>query len=339
MLNMNENFFKKNHKKTAKLMCILMLLSLGLCLVYSEVINEVHSEQITSIEDTKEEQFTQVYNYLQILEEKSYNDIKIVSSDIEKDINYNVDLAQLKKDMDTNVHNQDLHNILENNIKGKYLNDINNYRNGIFIVTSDYILEDPSYDRSSNTTRSWRNDIKNSYNSNLKKDAYNKLMNHHTDSLIVIEPVDLMDDSSSHTKVDYMNEQVLKDIFMKEGINGLRNYQFLIPAYITENGDVFGQEDIVQGQRTNNHKIIVIQEFNLYDQIMKEYPAMNNDDDLEELQLRYNNTMNWLYILGCLFIICVIVLLIMVSSIYNKFIEDHELLSKEEDNSEEYTVE
>ena len=332
---MNENFFKKNHKKTAKLMCILMLLSLGLCLVYSEIIKEVRSEQIASIEDIKEEQFTQIYNYLQILEEKSYDDVKIVSSDIEKDINDNIDLVQLKKDMDTNVRNQDLHNILEKNIKGKYLNNINNYRNGIFIVTPDYILEDPSYDRSSTTTRSWRNDIKNSYNSNLKKDAYNKLMNHHTDSLIVIEPVDLMDNSSSHTKVDYMDEQILKDIFMKEGINGLRNYQFLIPAYITENGDVFGQEDIVQGQRTNNHKIIVIQEFNLYDQIMKEYPTMNNNDDLEELQLRYNNTMNWLYILGCLFIICAIVLLIIVSSIYNKFIEDHELLSKEEDYSEE----
>ena len=318
-------------KITAKIICVLMILTMGLCIIYSMTIQGVKREQDMAVEQLKEEQFAQIENYLKILGEDARGEVKEVSNNIEKDINTKVDLDKLKSDMDNNVMSKELHEILIENIEGKCLHGINNYRNGIIVATEDCILEDGSYDRSSTEPRSWDHDIKNSYNPDLK-DAYYKIINHHTDDLIVIEPVNLMDDDSNHTKVSKMDMNILKDIFMNEGIEGLRNYQFFAPSYITENGDVFGQEDIIQGQRNDTHKIIVIQEFNLYDQIQKEYPEMINfNDDIKYLQSRHTDTMNWLYVLGCLYIISTVIMLIYTSSVYNQFIEVNGLLSHDEE--------
>lgn len=325
--NKDDDHRKKYRCKiVAKGICFSMIISMGLCLVYSMAIKDVKESQKAAIKSLKEEQFDYIYSYLMILEEQSSIKIKSISSEIEEDINNEIDLVQLKQDMDNGISNQQLSSILKKNISGKYLNNINNYRNGIIIANNNGVVEDYSYDRSITENRTWENEISVSYNPKLEEDAIVKLLNHHSDYLIAIEhtPIDNIDED--HMMITEMSYDSLKQVFMKEGICGLRNYQFLTPAYITENGDVFGQQDIVDGKRNDTHKIIVIQEFNLYDQINRKFPEIINNDDINKLEIRYANTLNWLYSLGCLYVISIIIILIYMASIYNSFIEINGLM-------------
>lgn len=44
-----------------------------------------------------------------------------------------------------------------------------------------------------------------------------------------------------------MTYEQLKSVYVKEGITGLRNYQFLVPIYITDTGDIFGMMILLEG--------------------------------------------------------------------------------------------
>ena len=311
-------------KITAKGICFIMLATMGLSLIYSNTIQYVKQTQETAIESVKEEQFETIYTYLTELRDYSSTNVSVVAKNIEEDIRSDVDMDQLKFDMDNNTMNEELYNILKSNISDQYLNGINNYRNGIFVADSNGIRQDWCYTRSSNSSRDWGNEINRSYNKELEKDAIDKILNHSKD-LIATEQINTAH-LNNHRLITEMNKDMLKEIYMQEGLNGFRNYQFLIPAYITEQGDVFGQQDIVGGIKNKTHKIIIIQEFNLYDQIIHNRPDLANTNGIDKLSLLYTTTLNWLYILGCLYVICIILSLIYISSIYNSYIENSGLL-------------
>ena len=58
----------------------------------------------------------------------------------------------------------------------------------------------------------------------------------------------------------------LKMIYDENGLGGFKDFTFFGKAYITETGDVFGTPDISpEAKKTNNHKLIVIQKFNMFD--------------------------------------------------------------------------
>lgn len=332
-----KKYFKRDHKdenhKTkskckiaAKGICFAMIISMGLSLVYAMAIQDVRDSQEDAIVSLKEQQFEYIYSYLIVLKDQSLSNVKSISSDIESDINNQMDLDQLKADMDNGCQNEQLNSILKENIDEKYLNGINNYRNGIIVANNTGIIEDYSYDRSKHDDRTWESEISTSYNQKLEEDAIGKLLNHHSDYLIAIERTPVEGYNENHMMIDEMSYDSLKKVFMEEGIEGLKLYQFLVPAYITENGDVFGQQDIVEGKRNDTHKIIVIQEFSLYDQINKKFPQIIDNDDIDTLEVKHSNTLNWLYSLGCLYVISIVIVLIYMTSIYNSFIEINGLM-------------
>ena len=94
----------------------------------------------------------------------------------------------------------------------------------------------------------------------------------------------------------------------------------MVPVYITDTGDIFGQSDIVQGIHQDTHKFIIIQTFNLYDQIMSTKSDFGDDDYLGRLNSRYDRILNSLYILGI--VVCALIALIIIYflSIYNALI-------------------
>ena len=64
----------------------------------------------------------------------------------------------------------------------------------------------------------------------------------------------------------------MHQLYDSYGIEAFKNIQFLAPAYITTTGDIFGMEDIdINGMSSNNHKIVVVQTFNLYQQLTTRY--------------------------------------------------------------------
>ena len=122
-------------------------------------------------------------------------------------------------------------------------------------------------------------------------------------------------------KIKEATYNTLEEVYVNEGIDGLRNYQFLVPVYITDTGDIFGQADTVQGIKVDNHKFIVIQTFNLYDQLISYKPDFGDDDYLHRLNIRCDNILNSLYILGIVVCILIVFIILYFLSIYNALIE------------------
>ena len=108
-------------------------------------------------------------------------------------------------------------------------------------------------------------------------------------------------------------------------IIGLRNYQFLTPAYITETGDIFGQPEISHGVKNETHTFIFVQEFNLYDQIKENHPEMMDTSSVDEVILRDANTLTIMHIIGIGYAVILVALLFLFSAKYNNYIEKHEL--------------
>lgn len=328
---------KKNRKQLGTYLTFFMLIMLMIgAVVYAYAINNMKHIEDKNLESYQEESFARIYASLELLLKQSYDSAESSAKKIEMELSQE-DLSQIKSDMDNNRMNPDLYDIIYNNIEGRHLNDVDNYRNGLFAMTQDSILEDFNYDRISNMDKKVRNldmDIKASYNKELEKDAINKILNH-SNKLIATEKSNRIKGDISHEKLTEVSYNSLKRVYMREGIEGLKNYQFKAPAYITETGDIFGQKDIVQGIKTYNHKIIIVQEFNLYDQLMALDNSYNSifesSKNIDDMQEHYHTNMTAIYLLGIIYAAGVVVIMVYFFAIYNYHIDK---INDESDNTD-----
>ena len=308
--------------------------------VYKTVIDKIIDNKQDTIESFKEEQFDVIWTSLETLHMQAENEVTEVSKNIEKDILSlsSEELKKLQEDMTNNTINKNLHEILNSNMEDRNLNGINNHMNGIVVMTIDGYIEDFNYYRSvivsESNVKYWDIAISNSYNRELERDAIDKLLNRHS-GVIALESFNLTK-NENHIKINELTYESLLEVFMKEGINGLRNYQIFVPYYITDFGDIFGEPDIIHGIKVDNNKLIVVQEFNLYDQIINNHGDLFNDQQTKELTNRYNELLRLLYILGITFIVSVLGLIIYLCSIYNDILnveEEEELLLNDNNES------
>ena len=160
--------------------------------------------------------------------------------------------------------------ILKTNIDGVYLYGVKNDNNDPFVANIDGILMDMSINCSSDgIARKWENEVNLHANPNLATDAIRKVLLK-TSGYPVWEYQ--KSKNPNHEMITTGSVEKLKEIFMNEGFEGLKTYEFLAPAYITEKGDIFGTDDINnRGFRERNHKLSVVQGFNLYDQIKEKH--------------------------------------------------------------------
>ena len=314
-----------NRFKSIRFMLALMIVSVlifSTCIMeYTKIVTEIKDTKYNTIKQIKSEQYEKIYMYMNILIDDASIEAKTISEKIESDIKTQCDLDILKEDLDNNIINDKLYNIFRSNINGKYLNEINNSKNGVIIMTHNGIIEDLNYHRVSDKVRSWDDIIETSYNPDMSEDAKNKI-NNHSNEIIALETKNMIQDK--HKKITNITYDSLKDIYINEGFEGLKNYQILVPVYITNTGDIFGQSDIKFGvdQKNKVHKFIIIQEFNLYDQLLHEYPEMvnHNDESLTQTNIVYNNLLDDLYILGLFFILAIITMVFCFAMMYNNFI-------------------
>lgn len=328
----------------AKGMCLVMILSMSIILIYNYALDNIKASQENAITSLQEEIFERIYTYTLELQKQSYSQAKSVSKTVENHMRNGTDLIQLKKDMDNGNFNQELHDIFKVSISGLSLNGIDNGRNGMFITSTEGILEDSYYKRTINKDkRDWESEISNSFNSKLQKYAIDKLLDH-SNSLIITEPMNLLDRSddnyNNHKLIEDCSYNTLKNMYFDEGINGFRNYQIIVPAYITDNGDIFGQEDISYGGIQNKtHKIIVIQEFNLYDQITKNYPDLKDTSNIEYLSKEHQQNLTLFYMIGLFWVGATLIIIIYFSNQYNMYIEKNKLDDSDYDDHMTYKEE
>lgn len=330
---------KKSRSKFFLIMIFVILVFSSSVIFYKGIISLVENNLTLTSEAFKEQQFKTVWASLHNIMEQAEDGVTEVSLKIEEDIlNLPEDkLSQLHDDMNNNIHNTDLHNILMNRIKNHNLNDIHNHRNGIVVMTTKGYIEDSNYRRASQHStnenadlfRDWESNISVSFNKELEENAIDKLLNR-TSGIVALESYDLVN-NEDHIKIKEMTYDSLLEVFLKEGMEGLRNYQIFVPYYITDIGDIFGTPDILHGTMVDNHKIIVVQEFNLHDQLSNQEELFTNDQ-VDKLKARYIELLNYLYYFGMGLASAVFGLILFFCVIYNDMME---LYDDEENQQEE----
>lgn len=315
----NDNVRQHEKKIMAKVVAIVLLIIASALMLFVYLITTIRNSNQDAIYDQKSSEFDKIYSEMMMLRSQSYDNCKNVTQDIEEDLR-KLDLVELKNNMDNGIITDEVYDIMESNIRDVSLNGIDNYKNGITVMTQSGVLVDFNYERANGKqVRHWEDEIDNAWNKELEEDAINKILIHSTKRIIAMEKKYMGED---HIKIPEMTRDNLKKVYMAEGIEGLRNYQFKVACYITEAGDIFGQEDIVQGVKQDTHKFIIVQEFNLYDQLQQSDPEIfeKDSDRLVSIEKRYSVIMNITYILGLFFVASVVILLFYFSHMYNYYI-------------------
>lgn len=319
----NDNVRQHERKVMAKVITIVMLIIASALMLFVYLVTVIRNSNQDAIYDQKSSEFDKIYSEMMVLRSQSYDNCKNVTQDIEEDLR-NLDLVKLKEDMDNGIIADEVYDIIETHIRDVSLNGIDNYKNGITVMTQSGVLVDFNYERANGKrVRHWEDEIDNAWNKELEKDAIDKILIHSNKRLIAMEKKYMNED---HIKIPEMTKTNLKKVYMAEGIEGLRNYQFKVACYITEAGDIFGQEDIVRGIKQDTHKFIIVQEFNLYDQLQQSDPELFEKDPerLVGIEKRYSLIMNITYILGLFFIASVVILLFYFSHMYNYYIWEYD---------------
>lgn len=302
------------------MMAIIASISACIVIMYSNLIKEVKSVQEATIIEYKNEQFEGLWGVIN--EKISYsakNNIMNASEDIEESIR-EMDLGTLKQELDNGVYSDELMSIFEENLQHLTLNGISNGRNNAMIISNDYIILNYSYYAYPNNaadTHSFSDIITSGYNTELGQNAVDHI--YKQDNAVICIELEASD-NPDHIMITDSTKESFRQVYLNEGLEGFKNYQFLVPVYITETGDIFGQSDIVHGERQDKtHKFIIIQEFNLYDQIAI-YPEYFDTNVVGEIRVQQDKIINNMYLLGLIFVILTITILFNFISIYNNFI-------------------
>lgn len=311
----------------ARALIILILFMIVLCAgsfyFFSLQVDHLKRENMEII---KSKEYEQVYTYIEALYKDADKSVTKVAQNIIDDL-YKEDLDSMKADLDKDGYSEKMYNILINNTETVCLNNLDNRRNGIIIATQKGILEDYYIlrgDRDETDVKFYTFDqyYKNAYNKNLTETAVESIRTHSTNGLLVMESFRLSGTPKNHDLIPVANYDTLRKVYLEEGLDGFKNYQFQSVEYITDTGDIFGQKDIVSGHPQDNYKIIIIQEFNVYDQLMAYYPDVisnhiNSESSLAKSYDWFNVT---IILIAVIFIICVIAAILLIMSIYNAYI-------------------
>lgn len=329
---------------SAKIITVVIVFFCSSILLYTDIITKVQENKNATVTEFKENQFKSIWMYLELLQKQADDEAVSVSKNIEKDL-LNLsdkDLSQIESDMSNNIHNDTLHNIIMNYSESHNLNNINNSRNGIIIMSTKGFMEDFNYRRASQSNciegkfRTWQNSIDSSFNKELEKNAIDKLLNR-TSGIIALESYDLAN-NPDHIKIKELTYKNLLKVYLSEGLEGLRNYQILVPYYITDIGDIFGVPDISQGIIVDNNKIIVVQEFNLYDQIVANSTDIFDNSQIENYVRNSENLIKLLYICGIGLVMAVCGTIFYFFSVYNNIVLSDEIKQLEIDNENEHQI-
>ena len=122
-------------------------------------------------------------------------------------------------------------------------------------------------------------------------------------------------ETSLFPKVIFLPKEDDPDSFvLNYGIDALKSFEFLIPVYITEYGDVFGNYDDHTIESVNKDKIIIVQKLNIVDYINFYCPELfdisESDKQISEGYEDLMVMLNIFIVIECLSIISYAVLFI-----------------------------
>ena len=213
-----------------------------------------------------------------LLQENTYlakNKLDIMKANIEKEIKvvYGEKSSKLKYDIENIENKSYISDLLFKYVEDSTFKTLRSNSSSIFIITPSYVIanndEDQGFIKVLNEEVQISKDIV--YNDLSFQSALFDIKNKQTEKDIFWEPREntFVPD---HKMLGKITKNELRQIFLTEGLAGLREYESLVPIYITRSGDVLGVHDYtVLGERINNNKIIIVQKFKLHSIISLQY--------------------------------------------------------------------
>lgn len=311
--------------KKKRLLAIVILITMiaftSIILLYSYLTQTINKSQQAYIETSINSSFNGIENYIGELSFNASQKASNLAQDIETEIRTKYpDLDVLKKEMSKKDYS-DLDELISLVVSDKmYLNGVENNRNSVFVTTNKDIIFNPDYDSITNNNKdkyeTWEEFINTNYNKDLANNAYHELATM-PDSYIFIEPY--RSDFNDHIYYRKVDIHTLRSVYEKEGIEGLKNYQLLVPAYIKNTKDIFDSPEISVGVKQDTYRLIVIQRCNIYDQIMENKPYLA-ESSTEDLIKNKDNLLTLAYVIGIFIVIIFLAFISFGIMLFNNFV-------------------
>lgn len=234
-----------------------------------DTIRSTYTDEMRVIRELEWEMVRSVLN-------ENYDKAEIMSDRVRERIVRDVQAAyagrpqDLERDLDYPDASKPLYQIIHAGISGVFINRESD-ANDPFVFTSKGIIGDLSLDCSPGSAdvafRSWEQEYAQTYNKDLAKAA--------VFSMLTKAPVRVFwefskpADPEKHAYISPMTLDALRSVFLNEGLEGLRTYEFISYTTIFNESDFVGRQTRTgMGIRNSDARIIyVAQGFNLLDAI------------------------------------------------------------------------
>lgn len=266
----------------ALLFPVLLVIFMGWQTYYE--IEKVRENRLHNIEQIKLAKWNIVENSINDNIEKA----KIQSEGVKRELTtkllytYSGRMDILRRDL-LQKNNSEAFNIMNEVISDVYLNN-KSEKNRMFIADKYGIISDKGLASSSKESRDWNTEINSKLNKELASKAVYMILT--KNNKLIYWKDNLVYDTSVNieARADEPSIESIKEAYFKYGLDGLKVYDILVPAYITNDADIFGVPDVdMHGIKNDNSKIIVIQQFNIYDAIFKHKDQLQRYDACEEI--------------------------------------------------------
>lgn len=259
----------------------------------------------------------------------SYANIRYLAKKVECAIlrEYANNMEELQADFENNDFDEKLFTIFKQQLEAdssnlnmvtedESFNYILGFKDSILAVFSD---NDKGKTPSSNT---WSEYFNSSANVLLNESLISNIINKNISENILLYQngtLDIKENAvSSHTI------EALKEVYMSQGLEGLKEIDFVTVAYITEYGDIFGTNDYFYLDKVSNYKMILVSTSNIYDAIddaisskIGQYEAEN---DVLFVQVSESITRRCLEFVTST--LCLLILIVVFAGFYNKDIQN-----------------
>ena len=279
--------------KHTKIMSIVGWVAI-LCIILAMFIAAVFKmlADYTSVVHKEMGEYTQAAEVEIIVNTKQYidatisADLKETATEMRSEILSLDNLDELEQDLNNGNIPQELTDIFRKHLqRSTTIIGEDAQLNNISVFMEEGVVEDFShvYAYTGDGSRTWEIEKRHEQNPKLYDNTINAILTQNSD-IYYAEQVASLDNSnlSDEFMIDYMNKDILFDIYKKYGTEGLRSFTFLVPVYIDKDGDIFGNADIVNGKHIRNNKFIIVQRYSLYDYIVN-----HNIDDMFDKHLDF----------------------------------------------------
>jgi len=259
----------KNHRFFTAIVLLALVISCSYSFIgYNNQINKIQQNVAHSKEEFNEIRWDAIEHSIQSIQRIQKINSKLIALELRDEIKKEYPELNTLKRIFTTGHHVDtkFNHIIIKTVHSEPLVGESSNRNGILIGFNDKVLYNLIIPM--NTFESdWQYFIEKNFNKKLAGNLLDKVIKSHSRDVILLEPKEpKLLEGIQHKVIDEYDLKEMKAIYLKEGARGLSEYIIITPAFITDDGDIFGTPEYNEvGDRNDNHKIIVMSYTSLID--------------------------------------------------------------------------